>query len=112
MDLKKIRERLTEEKNWLEQSLWQNSNPLAAGVDFERGQGRSQQEVNLINHETTRKKLGEVERALDRLDAGKYGLCVDCGKPINPDRLAAYPHVETCRDCHFLHSKSRSRSVW
>ncbi|MGO8872717.1 MAG: TraR/DksA family transcriptional regulator [Acidimicrobiales bacterium] len=33
--------------------------------------------------------LDEVERALDRLDAGRCGACVRWGHPISPERLDA-----------------------
>jgi RNA polymerase-binding transcription factor len=43
-------------------------------------------------------ELREVEEALARLDAGTYGICEVCGKPIPDERLEAVPtaryHVE------------------
>ncbi len=36
-------------------------------------------------------ELREVRAALERLDAGTYGLCMRCGKPIDPERLRALP---------------------
>lgn len=38
----------------------------------------------------------DVLAALQRLDAGTYGLCVDCGQPLGPDRLAARPEAARC----------------
>jgi len=35
--------------------------------------------------------LTEIERALARIDAGTYGLCVQCGQPIPEKRLEALP---------------------
>jgi DnaK suppressor protein len=43
--------------------------------------------------------LGEVERALAKLDKGTYGICERCGKPIDPARLEAKPAVVLCIDC-------------
>jgi RNA polymerase-binding transcription factor DksA len=43
--------------------------------------------------------LGEVERALERVDRGTYGTCERCGKPIAPARLEAKPAVTTCIEC-------------
>lgn len=39
-----------------------------------------------------------VQRALGRMEAGSYGLCVECGRPIEPERLRADPAVERCID--------------
>ncbi len=46
-----------------------------------------------------RAELDAIDRALARLEAGTYGRCVDCGKPIPPARLAALPATEHCRPC-------------
>lgn len=37
-----------------------------------------------------------IEQALERLDKGTYGTCVDCGKPIPDQRLKARPEVARC----------------
>ena len=43
--------------------------------------------------------LVQVNEALTRLDAGIYGICVNCGKEIAPRRLEALPYVTLCIDC-------------
>lgn len=43
--------------------------------------------------------LVEVEHALSKLDDGTFGVCEDCGKPINPARLEAKPAARYCIDC-------------
>lgn len=37
-----------------------------------------------------------VLAAMARLDAGTYGLCIECGAPIAPERLEANPSATTC----------------
>ncbi len=39
----------------------------------------------------------EVLRALDRIKAGTYGVCLKSGVPIEDDRLEANPAAETCK---------------
>ncbi|MGV8967989.1 MAG: TraR/DksA family transcriptional regulator [Cellulomonas sp.] len=46
-----------------------------------------------------RARLADVDRALERLDAGSYGRCETCGGAIAADRLAARPGARTCIDC-------------
>ncbi|MEJ2345990.1 MAG: TraR/DksA family transcriptional regulator [Gammaproteobacteria bacterium] len=41
----------------------------------------------------------EIERALQRIAMGSYGLCADCEGPIGYRRLQAYPTATRCRDC-------------
>ncbi|MBV9369190.1 MAG: TraR/DksA C4-type zinc finger protein, partial [Frankiales bacterium] len=36
---------------------------------------------------------------LDKLNAGTYGVCEICGRPISPERLQARPATKTCIDC-------------
>jgi DnaK suppressor protein len=38
-------------------------------------------------------------KALDALDKGTYGICIDCGQPISPRRLALYPNATRCVAC-------------
>lgn len=44
-------------------------------------------------------ELRDVEAALGRMKAGTWGECVDCGEPIAPARLRAYPAATRCIVC-------------
>lgn len=46
-----------------------------------------------------RVELDRVEDALSRIEAGRYGNCQRCGRPIGEDRLRALPYAELCLDC-------------
>jgi RNA polymerase-binding transcription factor DksA len=37
-----------------------------------------------------------IQQALERIDAGTYGMCVDCGKKIPDARLKIRPEVARC----------------
>ncbi|MGD0018480.1 MAG: TraR/DksA C4-type zinc finger protein [Candidatus Limnocylindrales bacterium] len=41
-----------------------------------------------------------IEGALKRIEAGTFGLCQTCGKPIAPERLEALPWANDCVNCH------------
>ncbi len=41
-------------------------------------------------------QLKLIDSALDRIQQNKYGLCVKCGKKINPERLEAIPYALLC----------------
>jgi RNA polymerase-binding protein DksA len=66
--------------------------PEGATIAFER-----QQVVALLDQ--ARRRLADVEAASARLDAGDYGTCESCGRPISSERLAARPAARTCIDC-------------
>ena len=43
--------------------------------------------------------LEDVDRALEKLDAGTYGICDRCGAPISEERLEARPWTSLCMSC-------------
>ena len=40
-----------------------------------------------------------LDRALKRIDAGTYGVCVPAGRRLSVERLEAIPYAEECVDC-------------
>jgi DnaK suppressor protein len=44
-------------------------------------------------------KVVEIDAALGRVDAGSYGICEACGKPIPHARLEALPEATLCVGC-------------
>jgi RNA polymerase-binding protein DksA len=66
--------------------------PEGATIAFER-----QQVAALLDQ--TRRRLADVDAALERRETGDYGVCEICGRPIAPERLAARPAASTCIDC-------------
>jgi len=48
------------------------------------------------------RKLESIEAALRQAQAGMYGICEGCGKPINPDRLEILPEATLCVACKSL----------
>jgi DnaK suppressor protein len=46
-----------------------------------------------------RELLAQNERALERIQAGTYGVCESCGEPIGKARLQAFPRATLCVAC-------------
>ena len=44
-------------------------------------------------------QLQRIEASLRRLESGEFGLCLRCGEPIAPKRLAFDPTAPLCVDC-------------
>ncbi len=44
-------------------------------------------------------EIRQIEAALERMDAGEYGLCVTCGERISDERLDVLPYTPFCRNC-------------
>jgi RNA polymerase-binding transcription factor DksA len=49
--------------------------------------------------EATAAELAQINRALAQLDAGTYGHCSQCGRPIDARRLQALPYSDRCIAC-------------
>jgi len=49
--------------------------------------------------ERSRVRLDEIGAALDRVGAGAYGRCEDCGEPIGAERLEVLPATRQCVRC-------------
>ena len=44
----------------------------------------------------------EIERAIEKIDNGTYGICEMCNKPIGVDRIKFLPYVTLCIKCQEL----------
>ena len=44
-------------------------------------------------------KLVEIERALEKIKKGNYGICEKCGKEIEEEKLKANPATRYCSKC-------------
>ena len=56
--------------------------------------------------------LAEVEHALKKYEAGTYGICDLCGRPIEPGRLEALPQANLCLECKTRQAQNaRSRTA-
>ena len=49
--------------------------------------------------ESERMRLQEMDEALDRIEAGTYGICEECGEPIGLKRLEVRPVAKYCVPC-------------
>ncbi len=68
-------------------------------------------EKRLALEKQIKENLAEVEHALRKFEAGTYGLCDICGKPIAPERLEALPKASLCVDCKAKNVKGRVSST-
>jgi DnaK suppressor protein len=62
-------------------------------------------EIDYTLEENSENVLSAIDGALARIDQGTYGTCVNCGKPISEERLAAIPWATTCIDCKRLEER-------
>ena len=89
--------------------LWATADELAlargmpdGGDDESFGEGDAldvERDGALALARAARRRIGEIEAALARLDTGSYGICEACGQPIGSARLEALPETGLCVSC-------------
>lgn len=65
------------------------------------------QQRDLALHDRSQAQLELVDAALARLEAGTYGACLRCGRPIAPARLEALPWAAHCITCQSIVDRER-----
>ena len=56
-------------------------------------------DLNLELATVEQRILYEVEKALERLEEGSFGVCQQCKEKINRQRLDAIPYARMCMNC-------------
>jgi DnaK suppressor protein len=118
--LAKLRDRLEEERRALsaemaeleEESFQTTQSDITgeAGVDedfADAGTATFDREQALSIANNIRDLIGQVDRALARMDEGTYGACERCGRPIDPIRLRALPRTLLCAECKRREERAR-----
>ena len=65
----------------------------------DQANGNNEVHIHLKLKQTDAKILIAIEEALQRVEAGSYGVCRDCGDEISKARLEAIPWTRVCISC-------------
>lgn len=66
-------------------------------------------DVELALMEMTSETLGQIDEAMQRLEAGSYGVCAECGAEIAEARLKAVPFATLCVPCQEAQEDRQAR---
>lgn len=83
-------------------SLALEHEPGDVQFDEEGGEGGTanvDREIDLYLSAQARATVVEIDRALQKIDDGTYGICEQCGDPIPEARLQALPFAALCVSC-------------
>jgi DnaK suppressor protein len=83
-------------------SLALEHEPGDVQFDEEGGEGGTSnvdRELDLVLSAQARAAAAEIDRALEKIENGTYGLCEQCGEPIPDARLQALPQAALCVAC-------------
>ena len=115
-ELNELRENLLNYKKQLQQEIHDelikegsnSSISLAGKVHDKQEESLSEMltEINLAMLCQHQHELKNLERALQRMNDGEYGTCIDCDAPIAIARLQAYPTAVRCINCQAKHEQA------
>jgi DnaK suppressor protein len=110
--LERFKKRLEEEKERLEEQVADYERVLEEARMTESSSDRSPDPGNaeassmkleyakeLSIEQNTLDLLSKANRALERVEAGSYGICESCGKSIPIERLEVLPYSTLCVEC-------------
>jgi DnaK suppressor protein len=115
-DVKKLRAHLESEWKRLTEELEQSQASVPSSEERREGSpfGKREEEATetlelekrLAMENRIRQELAGIEHALHKFEEGTYGLCDNCGQPIDPARLEALPQASLCLNCKAQQAKN------
>jgi DnaK suppressor protein len=105
--LARLREELLRHRSFLRTEIQsQGADPDSDDAAFvddagfaDRGHSTGERSQVIAVVRALRSNLADVERAVSKMDAGTYGVCERCGRPIGRERLEALPWAVLGIDC-------------
>jgi RNA polymerase-binding transcription factor DksA len=91
-----LRERIAAHRDALEEAA-RTPDPASDVGDVAFDRSRAEVEHDLI--ELSLKELTQIAQVRDRIAAGAYGNCLECGETIAPARLEVNPLAQRCAAC-------------
>ena len=103
-DLAQHKKALLDKKAELERSIGSRGITSESGTDghgdfADRSAAANEEEINIQLKQTDTKLLRAIEDALQRVENGSYGICVECEEEIAAARLRAVPWTKVCITC-------------
>lgn len=97
------RSKLQADQERLVAEIEESSKPQDFGSDVDSMDEESDEAEELANRlaitQSLKDELSEVEEALRRIEAGTFGVCVRCSRPISKEVLEAAPESALCEEC-------------
>jgi len=110
--LEALRAELNQKKKELATRLSKITANLRRGYEADSKERAKQLEdnevVDALGNEA-RAEIAKISAALKRMDRGEFGICTECGMPVEEGRLKAYPYADECIDCARFDERRRAR---
>jgi len=110
-EIKKFKEeliRLKEELLSLVQKTTENEKEYPSsevGDTIDLAADSSARELLFELNDSEKKRLEDIDRALQKIEQSRFGICEKCGNEIDKKRLKAVPYARFCIKCKALMEK-------
>ncbi len=96
--------KLEKERLLLLTEIKQNEKPTTFGDSIGRLEDEETDESEEVGNQLAvaqdlKKRLDDIDIALSKIHSGKYGICENCGKPIEKEILDIDPESRLCKNC-------------
>ncbi len=101
-ELEALKAELIQRKADLEQKLTQLNEKVTEEREMDPADQAASSTMELLKSSFQNTELEEyhnIELALEKIDEGTYGVCIDCGEPISDKRLKMNPNASRCLRC-------------
>ncbi len=112
---KSIKEKLIRMRDQLLEEILENikmeSDTLKSEIGdlYDLADEERNRQLSLLLSNRDRRKLIDIEGAIQRIEEDTYGFCEECGDKISPERLKIMPFAHLCVDCQFVLEKETER---
>lgn len=111
--LQEAKKKLLERKAELESELTELSRSQEA-PDQTQEPGDQAQSISLETlksslQDTELAEYNRIKQALQMIDLGTYGICIDCEQPISEKRLKLFPNATRCIACQEQYEERMNR---
>ncbi|RDH84968.1 MAG: conjugal transfer protein TraR [endosymbiont of Galathealinum brachiosum] len=93
-----LRADLTQRVNAIDKDLHHENEAIEKDFAEQATQLENEEVLNSLNDEA-KATVMQIDKALLRINDGRFGLCGECGIEINKQRLDAVPYAEFCIKC-------------
>jgi len=93
-----LRKQTTERLHAIEADVHHKKEPVEKDFAEQATQRENDDVLHSLDDEA-KQTLIRIDNALQRLQAGEYGICADCGMEIPQQRLRVVPYAELCVAC-------------
>jgi DnaK suppressor protein len=109
-EIKKLNKQLLEEKAKIEAEM-KKLKVFDMGDDTDHGEEEADETEEFLTNENIslvlKKRLENIDKALEKIDNGVYGYCEKCKKEILMGLLKIDPESRLCADCKRNEQKPR-----